>query len=82
MSKISSSKLSENKLTTRPSTNKSNAQKEDKIAAEEERMDEVFQNNFHIVTALLPTVTFKCKIFCLIFIAFLLKYGKIFLSFI
>lgn len=53
--------------------NKLNAPKEDKKAAEEERMDEVFQNNFHIVTALLPTVTFRCKIRCLIFVGFPLK---------
>lgn len=81
MSKIPSSRFSENKLTARPSTNKSNAQMEDKKVAEEQRMDEVFQNNFHIVTALLSTVTFRCKICCLIFIAFLLKYGKTFYSF-
>ena len=82
MSKISSSRLSANKLTTRPSVNKSNAPKEDKKAAEEERMDEVFQNNFHIVTALLPTVTFRCKIFCLIFMGFLLSTEKHFIHLI
>jgi len=76
MSKISSSRLSENKVTARPSMNKSNAPKEDKKAAEEERMDEVFQNNFHIVTALLSTVTFRCKICYLIFIGFLLSKEK------
>ncbi|CAG9808354.1 unnamed protein product [Chironomus riparius] len=59
MFKISSSRLSVNKLTARPSMNKSNAPKEDKKAAQEEQMDEVFQNNFHIVTALLPTITFR-----------------------
>ncbi|XP_070503351.1 uncharacterized protein [Chironomus tepperi] len=59
MSEISSSRPSANKMTVRPSINKSFTQREDKKVAEEERMDAVFQNNFHIVTALLPTVTFR-----------------------
>lgn len=65
MSRAPSARISQNRSSTRTTMNKPVAAantKEDKKAAEEERMDEVFQNNFHIVTALLPTVTFRCKI--------------------
>lgn len=63
MSQNPSPRVSINKPSAKPSMNKPIATKEDKKAAEQERMDEIFRNNFEIVSAMLPTVAFQRKTF-------------------